>query len=312
MINRIGELERKIIMERRNQELIKYYRASQKVIKAKLMALDITEFQLYRLQGALAEVNKIIRGLDIVAKEWTEKAMPYAYRSGFDMSQMELKKLGLTVLKKDFDSPIHRSAINVLADNTTIDLLTANNLMKKNVDRYLISTQQRLIEDKQISKMIAEGIIQGEARRTVSDRLLNEFKKNLYDEQFIVINGRHYRPDYYAELVARTRTMEAANQGTINTSLYYGNDLIQISAHSDACEVCQEIQGRVYSISGTHPDFPSLDSIGGVVQHPHCRHVAVPVDEDILRERGEYGSLIKLSRSQEKIKTFSDYEVALR
>ena len=310
MITKIGELERKIIMERRNQEIIRYYRAAQKGVRAKLMTIDVTDFQRYKIQKTLTEVNQIIRGLDPIAREWSKEAVVYAYKSGVAMSGNELQKIA-NILKVDFDAPIHRSAVNVLADNTTMDFLSANATMMKNIDRFLLTTQQRLIEDQAISKMIAEGIISGETRRAVSDRIYREFQKRMVDEQFIVINGRHYRPDYYAELVARTRTVEAANQGAINTSLYYENDLMQVSAHSDACEECQPIQGRVYSISGTNDDFPALDTIE-IPVHPHCRHFLVPVNELILRERGEYEGLAKISRSQEKIKTFADYEAALR
>lgn len=61
----------------------------------------------------------------------------------------------------------------------------------------------------------------------------------------------------------------------------FGTDLIEMSAHSGACEECSKYQGRIYSVSGSHPRFPKLPSevliFGGI--HEGCRHTFSPYVE---------------------------------
>jgi SPP1 gp7 family putative phage head morphogenesis protein len=155
--------------------------------------------------------------------------------------------------------------------------------------------------------MIAEGLIEGQARRTVSDTILQGLRKQLGEERFIVINGRNYRPDKYAELLARTRTREASSQGTINTALRYGVDLVQWDAHAEVCEYCQQFSGRVYSISGADDSFPQLNEKPPL--HPNCRCVLMPITRTNLESRGYINEAIKLSNSPSiKVDSFSRFE----
>ena len=144
---------------------------------------------------------------------------------------------------------VHTSAINILINDVASEMLITNTGMRKNIQRYLLQTQQQVLQEKEISSMIAEGLIGGETRREVSSKLLDEFRKKMNDKQFIVINGRNYRPDSYATLIARTRTVEASSQAILNTSLRYGVDLVQWDSHSEVCEYCQQFSGRVFAIS---------------------------------------------------------------
>ncbi len=67
-------------------------------------------------------------------------------------------------------------------------------------------------------------------------------------------------------------------------------DLYKISSHSTTCPLCAPYEGRVYSRSGTDPDFPPLAAAFGKVDpagpddlsnswlniHPNCLHVLLP------------------------------------
>jgi len=179
------------------------------------------------------------------------------------------------------------------------------------VNRYLRQTQQKILQDREISKLIAEGVLEGETRRAVSDKILTELRKNMGEERFVTIKGRNYKPDSYAELVARTRTKEATTEATLNTSLYYRVDLVQVDAHSDNCEYCQLYAGRVYSISGNHPEFPELGE--EPPYHPNCRCVLLPITEESIEDRGQYDSLVKLSNSDTiKVDSFHRFEELLQ
>ena len=157
-----------------------------------------------------------------------------------------------------YDALIHRQSVQVLVDAVAAELLNVNGQIRRTVGRYIRTTQQRIIEDRAISQLLAEGAVQGEARRSVSDRLLVAFRDRMEAGELIEINGRRYRPESYARLVARTRMREASTQGTINSALQYGVDLVQISQHQDidGDDICNEYEGRIFSLSGTSKKYP--------------------------------------------------------
>ncbi len=75
---------------------------------------------------------------------------------------------------------------------------------------------------------------------------------------------------------------EAVTAGTVNRNLEAGNDLVMVTSHG-ARDGCQFYEGKVFSISGTHPTYPPLSSIpnGGPPFHPNCRHNLAPFVEDL-------------------------------
>jgi len=305
----LSPIAKEMYLRQQIESLIKLYRSAQFNLSKQLKKIDLTDFQRYRAQQLLKEVNGIVAGLNKGVYDWAKNSIPQSYERGIDIAAERLKAIGTTRFVS-YDAKIHTSAINALVDDVTIELITANNGMKKFFDRYILQTQQTILQDAEISSMIAEGLIQGEARRTVSDRILKGLRKQMGNQQFIVINGRNYRPDSYASLIARTRTREASSQGTINTALRYGVDLVQWDAHAEVCEYCAQFSGRVYSISGMDKDFPALTEKPPL--HPNCKCVILPVTRERLEDRGYLNEVIKLSQAPSiKIDSFSRFEEVL-
>ena len=282
---RPSDTQYRLYEKKRIEELRKVYLRSQNNLIGILNSVDLTSFQRYRTEQLLSQVNQEIVRLNKAVTRWSLINVRPSYRQGVGFASDKLKQLKV-VRGVDSSALIHRQAVSVLIDDVAKDLLIVNGVIKKNVQRYIRSTQQKIIQDRAISGMLAEGLIQGEARRTVSDKLLNELRSKMTDGQMITIGGRNYRPDKYAELVARTRLREATTQGTVNTSLQYGNDLIQISIHEDidGDDICNQYEGKVYSISGTDPDYPVADVLPPF--HPNCRHVVVPITREAIEKRG--------------------------
>jgi hypothetical protein len=311
MFRELKGLQREMYLRTQIEQLEKIYIVAQKRLVAQLKLADLTDFQRFRAEGLLREVETIIASLDRSAYKWAKDSMPASYDRGIDLAAERLKAMKITRFVS-YDAQIHTSSIGILVDDVAKELLIANDSMRKFFNRFIRMTQQTVLQDAQISRMIAEGLVEGQPRRTISDAMLKEFRKQMGDEQFIVINGRNYRPDSYAKLVARTRTREATTEGTINTSLRYNVDLVQIDVHSHACEFCQQHSGRVFSISGTDDDFPSLSEIGQPPYHPNCKCVLFPVTREALIDRGNLDAIIKLSnRSLIKIPSFTRFEEIL-
>lgn len=63
-------------------------------------------------------------------------------------------------------------------------------------------------------------------------------------------------------------------QNLLNDARYFGTDLVQMSAHENACPLCAPYQGRVYSLSGKsrkYPPIPQAFFTYGAI-HEGCMH----------------------------------------
>ena len=302
----------KIYVEALTTQIEQLYRSRQRSLVTRLAKIDLTAFERYRTEEILKQINAELAFLDRGARDWAKTAGLESYRRGVSLAEKRLRALDVTDVV-DFGASIHTSAVDILIDDMTIDLLNANQSMRRVFRNFIRRTQQTLLEEREISKMIAAGVIEGATRKQTSDVILAALRKRMAGEQFILINGRHYRPDHYAALVARTRTREAATLGTINTCLQYGNDLVQVSAHAHVNrpgDVCPEYAGRVFSISGANPDFPHLSARPPF--HPHCCHVLTPITAQALKSRGMYDDVSKLSRNRTaEIDSLEAYQEAI-
>lgn len=93
-------------------------------------------------------------------------------------------------------------------------------------------------------------------------------------------------------IISRLKQMLNSNQCTDSAPLArfidtlelcneFETDLVEMTAHMDACDECRKYQGRIYSITGSNTNFPKLPSkvlTYGVI-HNGCRHAFGPYIE---------------------------------
>lgn len=105
---------------------------------------------------------------------------------------------------------------------------------------------------------------------------------------FIDRAGRRWSLHTYCSMVTRTTSRQAEIAAVLSADPEH--DLYKISSHGTTCAICAPYEGRVYSRSGTDPDFPPLASAFGKVDpsgpdnlantwlniHPSCLHVLLP------------------------------------
>ena len=104
---------------------------------------------------------------------------------------------------------------------------------------------------------------------------------------FIDKAGRRWSLYAYGAMVLRTTTRQAEVLSVLTRDP--DHDLYKISSRNTTCKRCAPLEGRVYSKSGTDPDFPPLAAAFGKVDqagpdtlnnswlniHPNCLHVLV-------------------------------------
>lgn len=96
--------------------------------------------------------------------------------------------------------------------------------------------------------------------------------------------GRHWSLHTYCSMVSRTTSRQAEVLSVLTADPE--QDLYRITRTGTTCALCAPYEGRVYSKSGTNPDYPPLADAFGKVDpngpdtltntwlniHPNCRH----------------------------------------
>lgn len=135
-------------------------------------------------------------------------------------------------------------------------------------------------------------------RSIVTDETIDKLRKKVVDalENGIVsivgVSGamRRYSFPYYIALVATLAKVKADRQTVLDTGVEAGLDLVQVSLNfSTIGDFCDALRGKIFSITGTSPDFVPISEApnGGPPFHPWCHHSLIPVvlseiaDEDL-------------------------------
>ena len=91
----------------------------------------------------------------------------------------------------------------------------------------------------------------------------------------------------YAKAVAQTTFREGQIQATLDQCARYGNDLVEISDHNTDCELCQQYEGKIYSLSGNDPKYPPLKEKPPF--HLNCQHSMLPTSAEAQEARRIFG-----------------------
>lgn len=125
---------------------------------------------------------------------------------------------------------------------------------------------------------------------------------------FVDKAGRHWSLQSYGNMAVRTTARQAQVAAVLTADDY---DLWQIVKIGSTCPVCAPLEGRVYSKSGTNPDYPPLSLAFGKIDpggpdgltntylniHPNCLHAIV-----------KYTTVGKTEKQIQKDKDFSSPE----
>lgn len=221
--------------------------------------------------------------------------------------------------------------VQKLTNNLMGEITEASETVRKNLDDLVIGRlqpdifRQRGLE--QVAGMEAAGTGAIKTGENLAETLRRDGVTAFTDRA-----GRDWSLHTYGSMVARTTSRQAEVLAVLTADPE--NDLYQISSHGTTCKVCAPFEGRVYSRSGTNPDFPPLAIAFGKVDpagtndlsntylniHPSCLHALMPwtpvglTDEEIQKAK-DFSSIEKnpLSidpRTEKQIKAYRDKERA--
>lgn len=196
------------------------------------------------------------------AVETMAKAEQMVYKAADIVASIEAQKSTAAITAK-------------LGRDAVADMAKALNDGKAIVKRLTKATQQTLLDESVIDSALGKAYQEGDIKNFTE--VLNElrpetkqWRDTVLQGKLVEVNGKHFQPEYYAELVARTKFHEVQSLATLDVADNVGSDLVIVSNHNTTTPMCQEHEGQVYSVSGTHPDYPPLTDSPPF--HPNCLH----------------------------------------
>ena len=254
--------------------------------------------------------NGIRRLIDIeyakigqVFKGWAKNEIPAVFRrSIYDMNK-KVKTVAAkieataektaTTLRKTQAS---RQLMDALYKDAVGSMNSAIATGRNNMHRITRQTQQTLIQEGSIDLQIADSYTENLDLRAAVKTLAGNLASSMLEGQQFVQAGRYkYTAQYYAEMVGRVKFHEAQSYAARMTAANYNTDLIQISSHNTTTPLCQDYEGKIFSISGKDNRFPFLDQSPPF--HPNCLH-EFPVFEEALKLEGSYDSFSAFSKGK--------------
>ena len=240
--------------------------------------------------ATLERVQAILRKMESDAWEYVPKAI----EKQFYVRVPEARKILEPVEKHQRG---YLNATNLTSEQTDIVQRLTQNLMGEITDAAMtvMATIQSAIlgrvEPDVYRQVGLEQVAAMQATGRGVSKTVPGFVEQLRREgvtAFIDRAGRHWSLHTYATMVTRTTSRQAEVLSVLSADP--DHDLYIISSHGTTCALCAPYEGRVYSRSGTNPDFPPLAAAFGKVDpmgpddlsntwlniHPNCLHVIMP------------------------------------
>lgn len=232
----------------------------------------------YAEAASLERVQRILQ--DMVDESWSyvpEMIETIFYRSDKDAAGYRNAR-ALTATQT--------AVVQQLGNNLLGELTEASETAYKSVERlYTIARLEKDPLRELALKQVLAQEASGRGWRITSEQLAREMQ-NKGITAFVDKAGRQWSLQSYGNMAVRTTARQAQVAAILTADDY---DLWQIVKIGSTCPVCAPLEGRVYSKSGTSPDYPPLSLAFGKVDpfgpedltntylniHPNCLHALV-------------------------------------
>lgn len=193
---------------------------------------------------------------------WTNMYIEDSYKRGVIRARYELGKAGYGIPKMEqtggifasMNTPFHMDRVGLLFSRTFTDLKGITDQM-----------------DSHISRILSQGMIDGDGPRDIARKLLNTIDGNLGMTDTL---GRFIPAERRAITLARTETIRAHHLATVQEYRNWGAAGVNVEAEivtaqdENVCEECDSLTGQTYT----------LDEAEGLIPvHPNCRCIVLPV-----------------------------------
>ena len=269
------------LREGRISTLIELYKATYATLTREIIHASASG----KIQKAkvMVRINAELQALGVDVDAFIKEEIPRYYNDGANIALQDLRRLGVDLDPKTGGALINREAIKALTDESAEAIAQSMTAISRSV-------RQRLGEvlKTQLSFIIAEGKLSGDTLKTITSAVRDQIEKNgltaLRDK-----SGRSWSMDNYADMLVRTKGVEARNQGLTNQMLRYGYDLVQVSNHGTDHPACRKYEGKILSLTGKTPGYPTLEQakLDGLF-HPRCKHAMNVINPTLAAKTKAY------------------------
>lgn len=122
-------------------------------------------------------------------------------------------------------------------------------------------------------------LLNGVSRKVALNEVRSLLLSNTINTEFVNKVGSRYNSRSYFEMLGRTVVSQFGNQVYEDVMIESGIDLARISSHG-AVDRCKRWEGKIVSITGATPGYPTLQESreSGDIWHPRCKHFLIPVE----------------------------------
>ena len=201
------------------------------------------------------DANQIVGTLERVGTRAIYDAIAEAYNTGSRDAAVEL---GVTFGRTN------QRAVDALAQ-ATIGQVTATHsqILRSANDIY------RTV----VAETAAPPVLTGTATRRQAAQAALDRWRNIGLTGFRDRAGRNWALETYAEMATRTAAGRAQVDGHLDRYVADGRDLVIVSNAPQECSKCRPWEGKVLSISGATPGYPTVaEARSDGLQHANCRH----------------------------------------
>ena len=273
-----------------------YLRAEQQILKeiTRKRNLGLVD---YSEVAALQRVQQILRNMTAEAEEYAPVMikMQFYGQEDFPSAPMGYENAGMLTTAQT-------SIVERLTENLMVDIETAAATAYESAEKFLAlgrteADRFRMLTLEEVARLEAEGKGWNTIQREMAAKLQAQGITCFVDKA-----GRKWGLTQYCSMATRTTQRQAQVAAALTADDW---DLWQISKIGSTCPLCSTYEGRVYSKSGTDPDYPPLTMAFGKMDpagmndlsnsylniHPNCLHSLVryttagKTDEQIQRDK---------------------------
>lgn len=226
-----------------------------------------TDFGVKHRKEILAQIRKILTDSGVDVNKFLKDELPSYYEQGAKDAVKQMDNIGADVPISTGFSKVHKEAIMALVDDTSRAFRESLSGINRSANLLLGKATREMI-----TQNIAKGITAGEALSNVKKSI----KATLEEQGLSALKdkgGKTWQLDTYAEMLFRTKAVEARNRGLVNRVVENGYDLVEVSSHPSSCDLCGPWQGMILSTTGATPGYRTVDEAESEgLFHPNCRH----------------------------------------
>lgn len=259
------------------KRLVKAFEQALKDVQRELDALFLTDFERAQILAVEKSILNILSDMTKYGDEWATVAMTAAATEGIASA---IYALGLVstfdeALKVVKFNTANKRLIDAAIADTQADILAVT----QNIER-----QAKLAIRKATAEAMRYKLTRGiNATQDISKEIRQRIVKAT-DVAIIDARGNRWKVGAYADMLARTKMMNAHREASINEALSEGSYYGRISRHN-AKDACRKWEGKIVKLVADVPgDYPYIGDLPrNEIFHPNCRHLVTP-----LRDPSKY------------------------